>query len=705
MVEVARTRWWQVFNRRSDVTGQSVGLVLQRALERLDCHFALFDPQRRLVFHNRSYAALHAQSWDSLPRPIRYDDLMRAAIRNSPPCDDQEAELSRRVAAHERGGLQHFERLYPGNRWMRVSRCRLDNGYVAGLSLDIGALKAREAATAASEARYRALVETTSVGIWHLDEAGRTLFANDRLAALFGGVAPACIADAGIRGNESGETSPFGFPAGVESRAVIAAASGRAETAVLVAASGWVPHEAGDESGGASKRAAVLTLIDVSALDAARARAEHLAWHDVLTGLPNRAAFDRALGALPDEDGAVLLLVDLDEFKAVNDRHGHAAGDAVLREVALRMRSAIRSGDFVCRLGGDEFAVLLRGAGAAGHFGETVGRLSQALQRPVLADGIALPLSASIGCAQYPTDADTGSALQRAADLALYQVKHQGRGGAAVYVPALSEALERRLRLREALGNAVVRGEFRLAWQKQVSVAGGVLRGAEALLRWPGSPLGTQISPAEFLPVAAEAGLMPAIDAWVLEAALHQMQDWMGQPGAPPVAAINISATSLRDRSFPGRVAEALMRHRLPASILEIEIPEDIAARDLDHVEEVLNGLRAIGISLALDDFGGGLSSVAHLVRLPLDIVKLDRSIVAGLPGGVRERAVLRAVAGITRSMNIPLLAEGIESEEQIFALRREGCEIMQGFLYGRPVSAAELVPPARMALAIDALG
>ena len=263
----------------------------------------------------------------------------------------------------------------------------------------------------------------------------------------------------------------------------------------------------------------------------------------------------------------------------------------------------------------------------------------------------------------------------------------------------MREVLDRRLLLRDALSMAVARNQFRLAWQKQVFATGGGLRGAEVLLRWPGSPLGGQVSPTEFLSVAAEAGLMPAIDAYVLEAALGQMQEWAGVQGAPPLVAVNISAISLRDRTFPARVAEALLRHRLPASLLEIEIPEDIAARDLGQLEEVLKGLQAIGVQLALDDFGGGLSSVAHLVRLPVDVVKLDRSIVAGLPGGARERAVLRAVAGVAQSMSIPLLAEGIETEAQMFALRREGCEIMQGYLYGRPVPAAELVALTHVAI------
>ena len=477
---------------------------------------------------------------------------MRAAIRNAPPCDDEEAELARRVAAHERGGLQHFERLYPGNKWMRVTRCRLPDGYVAGLALDIGDLKAREMATAASEARYRALVDTASVGIWHLDEDGRTLFANDRLAALFGGVAPATLKESGVSGSSSSTDCPFGFAVGVEGRAVIPALPGRAETHVLVATSDWVTHD-GPQADAESKRTAVLTLIDVTALDAARARAEHLAWHDVLTGLPNRAAFDRSLDTLPNEivNGAALLLVDLDDFKAVNDRYGHAAGDSILREVAVRMRGALRSDDLACRIGGDEFAVMLRGARVCEHVAETAKRLSEALHRPVLADGIQLPLSASIGFARYPADAATGNALQRAADLALYGVKRDGGGGIAEYVPALSTAAERRHLLREALGAAITQNQFRLAWQKQVFAAGGALRGAEALLRWPGSPLGDHVSPAEFLSVAGERHDLPR--------PFHVLatQNPIEQEGTYPLPEAQLDRFLLQiDVLYPDRAAE-----------------------------------------------------------------------------------------------------------------------------------------------------
>jgi diguanylate cyclase (GGDEF)-like protein len=670
---------------------------LQRGLEALDCHFALFDPQRRLVFNNSSYAKLHSHAWDKLPLPRTYDNLMRASIINGAPCEDVDAELALRIAAHERNGIQHFERLYPGNRWMRVSRVRLPDGYVAGLSLDINDLKAREAATAASEARYRGLVDTASVGIWHLDDDGTTIFGNERLAQLFGGTVPALFSEGGVRGTAVADENPFGFPVGVETRTMILRGLQREPVPVLLAAAAWVVQPQGSgahfSQPGEARRTVVLTLVDVSALEAARAQVDHLAWHDVLTDLPNRAAFGRAMKELRHArmDHAALLLIDLDMFKAVNDRHGHAAGDALLCEVARRMRSTLRPGDFLSRLGGDEFAVLLLGAAAAANSSETADRLSRLLAEPVSYNGTKLPLSASIGIALYPDHGADEETLQRAADLALYRVKHQGRGGITVYTPVLSEAYEQARLLRDAFGDALAMNRLELHWQKQVHAGDGSLRGLEALIRWPNSPTGGTVSPAVFLPVIADAGFMPQLDSWVLETALRQSNAWSHQTGNMPICGINISAVSLKDPTFPMRVADALLRHNVAASSLEIEVPEDIAVADLNLVEPVLNALRAIGVRLALDDFGGGLSSIAHLVRLPVDSVKLDRSVVAGLPDGVRERAVLKAVMGIVRSMHIPLIAEGVENEDQAAALLLEGCTIMQGFLYGRPTQAAAI--------------
>ena len=670
----------------------AAGLLLREAVEALRCHYAIFDAGRRLVDYSASYAELHRAAFGA-PDGLRYDDLMREAIRLSLPDasqDAQAAELARRIAAHESDAPGEFDRLYPGGRWMRVAKRRLSGGHVAGLAIDITALKEREAAIAASEASYRALVDTAPVGIWHLDEDGRTLFANARLDALHGGATPASLADALLQRQAAPASGgPFGFPCGREVEAILPAQGNRQEAHVLVCASGWLPTPAGGTS-----RSAVLTLLDITPLKAAQARAEHLAWHDALTGLGNRAQFQRALEEVAGERrGAVLVLVDLDHFKEVNDGHGHAAGDAVLCAVSDRLRLGTRGNDLVCRLGGDEFAILLRGADAVHSASALAGRLATALQHPVLADGVQIAASASIGHAAFPADATDAEGWQRAADLALYAAKREGRGRAVAFHRALLDGVQQSRRIVEAFTEAVEAGALQLAWQPQVAVPGRELRGAEALVRWPANPGGTGDGlPGSFLPAIAEAGLLPVLDDWVLNAALAQMAAWRGNPRAPKVAAINISAGTLANPGLPARVGTALLRHGVPAAALEIEVPEDMAARDLDAAAPVLDALRALGVRLALDGFGGGLSSMSHLVRLPVGLVKLDRSVIAGLPGK-KEQAMLRAVVAMAGSLGLPVLAEGVETESQLFSLRREGCLLMQGYLFGRPVAAESLVP------------
>ena len=549
--------------------------LLREAVEALRCHYAIFDADRRLIDHSKSYAGLHPTAFEALPAELTYDDLMREAIQQTMPeasSDAQEAELARRIAVHESDNAGDFDRLYSDGRWIHVVKRRLSGGHVAGLAMDITTLKLREAAITASEARYRALIDTAPVGIWHLDEGGNTLFANARLTALYGGMMPGSLSTAPLlRQDAPASEGPFGFPCGQEVEAIIPAQGRRQGAHVLVCASDWLLAPSG---GG---RSTVLTLLDITPLKAAQARVEHLAWHDTLTGLCNRAGFQRALERVgvhwPD---AVLMMVDLDRFKEVNDRHGHAAGDTVLRESAVRIKLAARPDDVVCRLGGDEFALLLRGADAAQRALDLAGRLAAALSQLVRSDGLNVPVSASIGHAAFPGDAADTEGLQRAADLALYAAKHGGRGQAVAFRPDLLERVQRRRRLVEAFEDAVAADALRLAWQPQVAVPGGALRGAEALVRWPDSPLGEgEALPGSFLPAITEAGLLPVLDAWVLNAALAQMAAWIGVPGAPEIAAINISAGSLSDVTFPSRVGTALLRHRVPC-----RLPGDRGARE-----------------------------------------------------------------------------------------------------------------------------
>ncbi len=678
--------------------GETRTALLRGAMEATPCNFAVYDRDRLLVACNESYRALHAEAFRTLRAPIRYDDLMRITVAATTPAERVEAELAARVATHEGTLDRPWDRLYPGGRWMRIDKRRLPGGEVAGFAVDITEIKARETALEASEARYRALVEDAPVGIWHLDAGGRTVFANERLARLFpGGAAPARLAEAGLDDlpEPTDPAHPFGFEPGRETEVRLRWPAG--ETTLLVAASPWLPGAGGGRPGGA-----VLTVLDVSALKRARAQLEHLARHDLLTGLGNRGAFSAALESmLRAGRGGALLLGDLDGFKAANDRHGHAAGDALLAAVARRMLGSVRPGDTVCRLGGDEFAVVAPGAdgAAAAAIAE---RLSRAAAGPVAHGGAVLRVGISIGVALAPQHGEDAPALQRAADLALYRVKAGGRGAALLFRPALRAAADARAVLRDALAEALPKGELALHFQPQRDLETHGLVGAEALLRWRSPRLGRDVPPAEALAAAAEARLLSALDAWVLAAAADRLARWEGLAGAPPRLAVNISAASLRDAAFADRVAGALRARGVAPGRLEVEVPEDLAVRDLDAVAGTLGRLRRLGVRLALDDFGGGLSSLLHVVRLPVQLLKLDRSIVAGLGGPTpAARAVLRATVALAGGMGVEVLAEGVETEAQASALRREGCALAQGHLLGRPGPEAALLARAPSAAAL----
>ena len=678
--------------------------LLREAIDVLDCNYALYTPARFLVDCNRSYYNLHQSTFRNLGFPdyatvranagaIRFEDLIGAAIRGAHPHWSEEhvqAELAGRVADHDASqDGQDIEREYSDQRWLRVAKRRLQGGEVAGIGIDIAASKCRELAISAREAEYRALLDTSPVGIWYLDEDGQTLFGNARLANLYGGRMPASLDEAPLhRIDTQAGTGPFGFPPGREVEAVIPGASTRRRANVLVCASAWFARD------GNQKRGAVLSLLDITPLKAAQTRAEHLAWHDALTGLANRAQFRYAIdAALSAGEPVSLILVDLDRFKEANDRFGHAAGDAVLCETAMRLRGAVSVEDLVCRMGGDEFAILLRGPDAPARAAPLGSTLAVLLATPTHAAQQTIGMSASIGFASWPLHAANAEDLQRAADLALYAAKNAGRSRAAGFEPYMLEERERSARLGAALADAIQNDGLMLVWQPQVRLPGTSMRAAEALVRWPGNPIGKRMAmPDQILPVAEEAGLVTALDNWVMETALRQARDWEGVPGAPEKIAINVSRRALSDPTLPQRVAGLLLRYGVAPQVLEIEVPESLAARDLDEVTPVLAELSDMGIGLALDDFGGGLSSVSHLVRLPVSLIKLDRSIVAGLPGE-RERMILRAVMSLADGLSIPVLAEGIETDAQAFALRREGCTLMQGFLFGRPVPSNVLVP------------
>ncbi|MBP0445962.1 bifunctional diguanylate cyclase/phosphodiesterase [Roseomonas sp. SSH11] len=648
--------------------------LLREAIDRSAVRYAVFGRDRTLLDHSPAHD-LPGMGSGPVPAGTRLDDLLAASFRDDPLAA---TAIAGQIAAHEDDARAEYERNLPDGRIMQVSKRRLAGGEVARFSLDITSARARDL-------RARAIHEGVPAAIWHLDREGRTIAANQRLTDLLGGEVPATLTESGLQQLGSQGDGPFGLPTGREVEGVLPARGEAPERRVIVTTSPWLPGEKGGER-------AVLMLLDVTRLHAAQAQAVHFAWHDPLTGLPNRFRFQQAILQLTAaRDGGSVLLVDLAGIRAVNDSLGQRAGDTILSEASRRLREQLRPGDAAFRLGGDEFAVIAAGLRTPQAAGAMAGRIQRALAAPLDLGGGGVPLRASIGHAHLPDDAEDAEGLHRAAALALAQAKRQGNGSVVAYDPELGERVARRLALREQLMAAVADGSFELAWQAQVDARTGTLRGAEALLRWPGGP-GGPISPGEFLPEAEAAGLMPSIDAWVLEEALRQKAAWTAAGTGPEVVGINISPATLRDPEFPARVQATLVRYGVTPEALEVEIPEDVAARDIDAIAPVLNELIADGVRLSLDDFGGGSSALAHLLRLPVDQVKLDRSIVEGLPGGARERAILRAVATLARGMEIPLLAEGVETEAQREALLAEGCTVMQGWLFGRAVRAEELV-------------
>ncbi len=647
---------------------------------------ALYAPDQRLLWHNARPDVIWARKIKPLGPQPRLRAVLQAVLDHLPEAE-REAEMNRRIALHERADGQPFEIRDARGAWERMRKLRLPGGEVASFSVDITRAKQGEMALAESEERLRHVLEMAPIGIWKLDEAGRTIFANRRLIALFGEAPPADLVESGLFLTSGGDPKgPFGFATLGENEAQLIL-PGRHSRRLLVTASPWVPDTHG-------RPACVLSLLDVTPLRAAQERIEELSERDPLTGLVNRATFRAALERMvADPKGGVLLLVDLDQFKAANDRHGHAVGDALLVEAARRLRAAVRPSDLVSRLGGDEFAILAFGANA-GFALPLADRLRQALRGGLAMEGLEIPLSGSLGIACAPQHGMDADALLRAADLALYEARGAGRDSAALFEPALRERAESRAMLREAFAEALAAGELELHLQPQQDLESQRLVGAEALIRWNSRRLGRWVSPAELLPAAAEAGLLLQLDRFVLRRAVELLAEWGDRPDAPRHLGINISISTLHDPAFAQEVEAALRGAGVPPERLEIEIPEDLAIRDLPAVARTLAALRELGVPLSLDDFGGGHSGLPHVVRLPVQRLKLDRSITAGLPDDPKAYAVLRATMALARGMGIEVIGEGVETQGQAFALRRAGCHIIQGWLIARPMAAEELVPP-----------
>lgn len=435
----------------------------------------------------------------------------------------------------------------------------------------------------------------------------------------------------------------------------------------------------------------------------AESRVRQLAYYDCLTGLPNRVLFlDRLSQALKmaqrHQCRIALLFLDLDNFKRINDTLGHQFGDEVLKMTGERLRRCVRAYDTVthpapqgaaARLGGDEFTVLLSEIDSVEAPATVAQRILETMAEPMQLGGQEVFVTPTIGITLFPEDGADVDTLLKNADLAMYFAKRAGRNSFQYYQASMNESALKRLTLENSLRQALARGEFSLHYQPQVDLLTDTISGVEALLRWHHEELGN-VSPVDFIPIAEENGLIVAIGEWVLRTACRQAKTWRERGVPLPRIAVNVSVKQFVQRNFPALVAQVLAETGLEPNVLEIEITESLLMRDADGAMATLNQIKALGVQLAIDDFGTGYSSLSRLKLFPIDRLKIDRSFVRAVDTDFNDQAITSAVIAMASSMNMKVIAEGVETEDQLAFLRSKRCDEIQGYFLSRPLPAEQ---------------
>jgi len=562
-----------------------------------------------------------------------------------------------------------------------------------GISVDVSKRIAAELAIREKEAQFRSTMEAAQVGIFVLQD-NIFRYVNPFLMALFGYAEEELVSRRG----------PLDLIV-PEQRAMV-----REKMRQRAAGEPGTPYELtgvrkdetrfpiiilGSPATYEGRPASVGTVLDISAQKEAEMRVRELADFDPLTGLPNRRLLrDRCtqLLAAAERDGSemALIFIDLDHFKRVNDSLGHGAGDELLCAVAQRLATVVRKVDTLARLGGDEFIMALPGIQVAGA-AEVASRLIEICAAPFSVGGHDLTITPSLGISVYPVDGKDFGVLLSNADAAMYKAKEAGRNAFRFYSSEMNVVTLKHLLMESGLRRGLGAGEFVLHYQPLVNIESGATIGVEALIRWQNPDLGL-ISPDQFIHVAEDIGLINPIGEWVLREACRQIRAWQDDGLPPLIVAVNVSPLQFRQAGFVDTVARALATSGLEARFLELELTEGTVMDDVELSLDALSALKRMGVELALDDFGTGYSSLAYLKRFPVGKLKIDRSFVRNLEVDADERAIASTIVSIGRSLRLSVLAEGVETKEQYAILRDIGCELVQGYLFSRPLPPEDLV-------------
>lgn len=611
-------------------------------------------------------------------------------------------DISDKIRGFEAGGVDYVSKPFQVEELLarvttHLALCRAQEQLKArnnALVAEIEARRAAEGAVVASESRFRRLFETAHDGIVLIECAG------GRVSAVNPAAADMLVAEPGeLVGRRMVDLPGFGAIGPVPLLLDEVRRAGHINYGdwSLALADGMTldVEVTGSFYRDQNTDMVQLNLRDVRERKAAEERIRYMAHHDALTGLPNRTLLaDRLSVAIAHarRDGSKVgvLVLDLDHFKTINDSLGHHVGDELLEAVATRLRGCLRESDTAARLGGDEFVIALSGIGAASDAERVAEKVIEAISEPFVIEGRSLHVGTSIGISFFPGDGEDAGALLQAADTAMYAAKESGRGGHRVFSRELSAAAQRWHTLSNDVHGAADRGEFVLHYQPQLSIENGTVTGVEALLRWY-HPTEGLVSPALFVPLLEERGLIVEVGRWVIETACRQCAAWHAEGNPPIRVAINLSAQQFYRGDIVATVRDVLASSGLDPRYVELELTETLTLDDTETTLRIMEELKALGVTLSLDDFGTGFSSLSYLRRFPLDRIKIDRSFVRDLTTHSPTAAIVHSILDLAQNLGLECIAEGVETHDQLDHLQRELCTEFQGFLFSEAVPAEHL--------------
>jgi len=661
---------------------QAANVRLRDAIEAVPAGIAIFDAEDRFVLWNKLYETLYTNGL-KVARGMRFEDRLRQGLARNyfPQAIGREEEwLAHRLARHTAPQSSHEQDL-PGDRWLRIEERRTSDGGSIGIRIDITEAKRREQS-------FRFLFENNPVPMWVFDrETLRFLAVNDAAVALYGYTREQFL-----------NMTALDIRDPADHDAIRAAA---ADDAPLYGDQVWRHRKADGTKMEVAiyscvtiyegRPAKITAPIDLTEQRRTEARIRHLAHYDSLTDLANRTLFRARLEeAIADRhlpgQGIALLCIDLDHFKDVNDTLGHPTGDQLLVLAAKRLRHSVREQDTVARTGGDEFAVIQGGINTTDDTNALAVRLIEALSAPYVIDGHEVTVTPSIGIATTIEHSQSADDLLAHADLALYQAKLTGRSSYCFFAPEMDTQIKARRALEIDLRAAVANEEFELHFQPIINLASGQVDGCEGLVRWRHPERGL-ILPSEFIPIAEETKLVIPLGEWVLRKGCAEAVTWPQHV----TLAINLSPLQFKSGNLVDTVRSALDESGLSPHRLELEITETVLLEDNDTNHAILHELQSFGVHIAMDDFGTGYSSLSYLRRFPFNKIKIDRSFVRELPASLDCMTITRAVVELATGLGMTTTAEGVETPEQLYVLRTYGCTQGQGYLFSRPVPAAEI--------------